>query len=329
MIQLVLGLVLVMAVSAEAIATVTMTGGGPVAMGMSWLVSRWLQWGGGAARPRPWLGMSVIFATVAFWALAIWGGWLLVFTSDPQAVVHAASGEPASLWTRVYFSGYTLSTLGLGDAVPGTPLYQVLTALSSLTGLFVITLVLSFVVPMAQGEMERRELALFVHHIADNPTDLLDAIWDREARDVPVLTTLAPMLVQLEHTHRRYPALHFASSAEPAYAVALAVSTLDEVLTGLVCAEAVDPSPSLRVSRRAIAGFLASLEEVYVDPDGEAPPRQAFAALGRPDSTEASVERFERRRARLLTLVRVSGWSWEDVCTSNPEPGPVRVMFGR
>ncbi len=153
--------------------------------------------------------MVTILSTVATWFLVLWLGWLIVFSSSPQAVLEGSSGDPAPFWSRVYFTGYTLSTLGVGDYLAGTPFFQVLAAFASLSSFFLITLIISFFVPMVQGEMQRRRLALYLHHLGDTPETLLKRIWREEERSVPILSTLAPMLVTLEHTHRRYPALHF------------------------------------------------------------------------------------------------------------------------
>lgn len=156
------GLSVVLIIAVEMIATITMTGGGPFAIGVTWCVSRFAQRGGGLRRSFPQLGMIVILGTVTSWFLMLWAGWLIVFSSSPQAVLEGSSGNPAPFWSRVYFSGYTLSTLGIGDYQPGTQFYQVLTAFASLSSFFLITLIISFFVPMVQGEMQRRRLALHI-----------------------------------------------------------------------------------------------------------------------------------------------------------------------
>ena len=333
------GLAIVLVVAVEMVATITMTGGGPIAIGVTWLVSRFAQRGGGLSRPFPQLGMIMIFGTVATWFLVLWLGWLIVFTSSPQAVLEGSSGDPAPFWSRVYFSGYTLSTLGIGDYQPGTQFFQVLTALASLSSFFLITLIISFFVPMVQGEMQRRRLALYIHHLGDTPEGLLERIWHKEDRSVPVLSTLAPMLVTLEHTHRRYPALHFSGAKEPAYALALAVTMLDEVLTTLECTDQIQRDEHFLVSRRAVAGFVSSLAEVFVDFAHETPPLPDLLVdnlvdkpVDNADNSSKEVrerlEGYAERRARLHTMLRCAGWTWAQVSEENREPVPVRMMFG-
>ena len=334
-----LGIVLIIAV--EMVATITMTGGGPVAMGVTWLASRFVRRDGGPKQPLPQLGMVTILCTVASWFLVLWVGWLVVFTSSPQAVLEGSSGDPAPFWSRVYFSGYTLSTLGIGDYQPGTQFYQVLTAFASLSSFFLITLIISFFVPMVQGEMQRRRLALYIHHLGDTPEKLLQRIWCKEDKTVPILSTLAPMLVTLEHTHRRYPALHFSGAKEPAYALVLAVTMLDEVLTMLETTDNIQQDEHFTVSRQAVAGFVSSLEEVFIEFTHETPPLPNLSLVdnavdnlvdksvdNRSEEVNKRLESYAERRSRLHTMLRCAGWTWADVGEENREPTPVRMMFG-
>ena len=340
-VSVILGLSVVAIIAVEMVATITMTGGGPVAMGVTWLASRFVRRNGGLERPLPQLGMVTILCTVAAWFLVLWLGWLVVFTSSPQAVLEGSTGDPAPFWSRVYFSGYTLSTLGIGDYQPGTQFYQVLTAFASLSSFFLITLIISFFVPMVQGEMQRRRLALYLHHLGDTPERLLRRIWREEDKTVPILSTLAPMLVTLEHTHRRYPALHFSGAKEPAYALALAVTMLDEVLTTLETTDNIQQDEHFTVSRQAVAGFVSSLEEVFVEFTHETPPLPNLSLVNqfvdnlvdksvdnRSEEVEKRLEGFAERRSRLHTTLRYAGWTWADVGEENREPAPVRMMFG-
>ncbi len=327
------GLAVVLVIAVEMVATITMTGGGPVAMGVTWCASRFVRRNGGLKRPLPQLGMITILCTVTGWFLVLWLGWLIVFTSSPQAVLEGSTGNPAPFWSRVYFSGYTLSTLGIGDYQPGTQFYQVLTAFASLSSFFLITLIISFFVPMVQGEMQRRRLALYIHHLGDTPERLLKRVWREEDKTVPILSTLSPMLVTLEHTHRRYPALHFSGAKEPAYALVLAVAMLDEVLTILETTDNVQQDEHFLVSRRAVAGFVSSLEEVFVAFTHETPPLPDLSLIdnsadNRSEEVKERLESYAERRARLHTMLRCAGWTWAHVSKENREPAPVRMMFG-
>ncbi len=104
---------------------------------------------------------------------------------------------------------------------------------------------------------------------------------------------------------------------------------LDEVLSVLECTQTIQEDEHFMVSRRAIAGFVSSLEEVFVDFTHDTPPLPDL--LGDRASDEEVIKRlgaYSERRARLHTMLRCAGWTWAAVEEENREPVPVRMMFG-
>ena len=64
------------------------------------------------------VGPALATLTLVAWLVGLWVGWTLVFCGAAEAVVAAKDQSPASLVERIYFAGYTLTTLGLGDFNP-------------------------------------------------------------------------------------------------------------------------------------------------------------------------------------------------------------------
>jgi hypothetical protein len=58
-------------------------------------------------------GMAVNLSVLLVWVLLIWIGLFLIFSSNPDAIVNN-DNRAAGNWERLYFTGYTLSTLGMG-----------------------------------------------------------------------------------------------------------------------------------------------------------------------------------------------------------------------
>lgn len=75
------------------------------------------------------VGPSVLLAMLLTWLVFSWGGWTLLFSATQGAVVDAQSGQPASLAARIYFVGYSLFTLGIGDYRPIGAVWQFATVL--------------------------------------------------------------------------------------------------------------------------------------------------------------------------------------------------------
>ncbi|CUH11746.1 Ion channel [Jannaschia seosinensis] len=90
--------------------------------------------------------MARAFAVV----LGLLLGWGLVFFAQADWVIVASPNRPADFWERVYFTGYTISTLGLGDVVPDGPVAQLSVAGGSLTGFMVLTFVVGSVSTLSQ-----------------------------------------------------------------------------------------------------------------------------------------------------------------------------------
>ena len=130
-------------------------------------------------------GIAITLCTVALWLLLSWAGWTLIF-SAPGAVVHdTAAGEQADLWGRIYFVGYALSTLGMGDLQPRGDVWRVLTAVASLYGLFQISFAISYLIPLVLAATFKRRIATFISCMGNAADDLLINMWNGEDSSRP------------------------------------------------------------------------------------------------------------------------------------------------
>lgn len=106
-------------------------------------------------------GVLVVFAVLLSWIILVLAGWVLVFSSADGAVRGAHSQAPANLVGRLYFSGYTVFTLGNGDYAPGDGLWQLATIFAVGAGLILVTLSITYLVPVAAAVAARRQLARY------------------------------------------------------------------------------------------------------------------------------------------------------------------------
>lgn len=105
------------------------------------------------------MGSVSILALVSIWLAGLWAGWVLVFLGIPDALEYSGKSSAVVLSDIIYFVGFTLSTLGIGDIVPKGALAQVATALASFHGLLVITLTVTYAISVIGGVVARRVLA--------------------------------------------------------------------------------------------------------------------------------------------------------------------------
>ena len=149
----VLGSVLVLGIMFEVLWTAGAEGAGPLTKRLGhyqwqFLLGAHRRFGGNWVLVAG--GVGVFVCTLMFWVATLWTGWSLIFWGT-DAVVAASTGAAADGTDVVYFVGYTLFTLGTGDFVPHGGVWQVLTPVASLSGLFVVTFSISYLVSIIQA----------------------------------------------------------------------------------------------------------------------------------------------------------------------------------
>ena len=172
-------------------------------------------------------GPLITLATVAAWIVLLWAGYSLLFWADPGAVTASRSGAPASAVSRVYYAGYVLFTLGNGGYQPSVGVWELLTNVATLNGLFVVTLAITFLVPVVSAVVDRRQHASFISALGDSAEDVVVAAWT--GRDFAFLQQQLPGLAQqillTAQRHLSYPVLHDFRSRSPPQSAASRCST--------------------------------------------------------------------------------------------------------
>ena len=296
--------------------TLSAQGGAPVTSALS--ASLWGLLGRGPAHglPRRAAGGAVLAAVPLAWTLLLWAGWTLVFASDAGAVVDASSQASADLPARVYFVGFTLFTLGNGDYVPAGPTWRVLTAVASFSGLFLVTLAITYLLPVVQAVADKRSLAGRIHSLGATGAAIAghapSASLERQ------LESVASDLTLHAERHLVYPVLHYFESDEARTALAPRLAALSDALLllhhGLPEADRPD-STALGSVEGALDDYLGTVRGSLVSPSEDAPPPPPAAGLSRTapdaDDTLAEAARQRTRQRRLLhAIVRQSGHGW-------------------
>lgn len=216
-------------------------------------------------------GVSIVFAVLALWIALVLSGWLLLFTASDGAVRVSQTSAPADLVGRAYFVGYSVFTLGNGDYQPGGGLWQLATVLATGTGLVLVALSITYLVPVASAVALRRQLASTVTALGSSPHEILTTAWDGDA-----FTELSRHLVDLgtlvetsRQQHLTYPVLHYFHSRTPDSAAAPNLTNLTQALHLLRhgVAPEVRPAPAVLVPlERTLDAFLSTLRSAHLDP---------------------------------------------------------------
>jgi hypothetical protein len=325
---LLVGVALLAVVAYDVISTALSvgTGGGPLTSRLGagwWHLARRL-----ATRPDGPIMVSVgpvmILLTIVGWLGLLWGGWTLVFAADPEAVISSATREPAAGWSRVYFAGLTVFTLGMGDYVPNGQPWEVLTAVAVISGLGLTTLAITYLVPVVGAVTARRVQANTIAGMGATPQDIvIHGLCERlcEPRFAYVehrLQALADSLLQTAERHLSYPVLHYFHSPERHVDLRIQAYLLDEAVTLLqhgVTGE-VRPHPAALDGVRHAIGQL--VERAAGEPADDAgtpalpdlgPLREAGIPVVEDDTFERAVAELADHRRRLARFARESLWS--------------------
>lgn len=298
------------------VTTLTLRGGGPAS---SWAARR--IWGGLLAIHRrrtchrllSFGGGLVVAGVLAVWVLMLMGGWALVFAGAPQAVVNATTNAPADLAARLYYAGFNLFTLGLGDYKPAGPWGQALTVAASGSGLLSITLAVTYLAPVLSGAVSRQALAGEISLLGCSPREIVDGA-QRQGLEAfsGRLDGLAASILKSAEQHLAYPILHDFHARHPRLALSLRLAALYDALIVLETT-ADPPPPSLPALATAIELYVARMRhDVAPDRGGDPPAYPDLGGTWRSD-LPAAFDAAHATRGYLRRLVEHDGWSWSDM----------------
>lgn len=270
-------------------------------------------------------GVCIAALTVLIWALLLWAGWSLIFMSDPGAVVASITGERADYISRIYFAGFNVFSLGVGDYVPKGALWQLLTPLATLSGVGLLTLAVTYLVPVVQAVTQKQVLARQIRLLGANPWEMATQILQK-GHDQALqrqLQQLSEPILTLSERHHAYPILHYFHAPNLSQAVGAAIVSLDEAITLVEHGVEQRDHPAATVLsslRTAIDVYMETLSSNYVLPSPESPPapslmplRQAGFQVNDQRAFEQAMLGLDQRRRLLLALIHHEARDWDAV----------------
>ena len=331
-IVVVAGIALVLLAYVDALATtvVVRSGAGPVTHRLTGLWWRVLLRLFGRRDGSPLLataGGVLLFGTVLAWVAMLWLGWTLIFLTGDPSVRHGTTGVPAGNADVGYFTGFTLFTLGVGDFVAASPAWRFATAVASFSGLFLITLAITYLLSAVSAVVARRALAVHVHTLGTDAHGIVAIGWDGSGFSsayVQQLVALSAEVANIAEQQVAYPILNAFHSPDRRVSAPLALAELDDALLlldgGVTGPARVDHSAVLGL-RRAIDRYLAATAGTATTHANRASPppldleplRSSGMALVADAAFAARVEDEQDRRRALAGLVHNGGWQWSEV----------------
>lgn len=156
----------------------------------------------------------VIFLVVLWVSLLVVGFALMVWPGLGSAIQTSEGPTPTNFTTALYYSGYSLTTLGTGDLAPQTPGYQMLMVIEAALGFSIFTLTITYLLSVYGALIRRNTLALSLRHRTADTADAAEMLVRLGAggdftgvqRD---LGDIAQGFMNLLSSQRSYPILFF------------------------------------------------------------------------------------------------------------------------
>ncbi|WP_247002156.1 ion channel [Halosolutus gelatinilyticus] len=267
-------------------------------------------------------GPLILSFSLLVWIVFLWGGWTLIFASAETALSDTLNRGPISWSDRVYFTGYTIFTLGIGDLVPREGVWQLLTILATGSGLLLLTLSITYMLSLLDAVTQKRSLASNIYGLGTTSTEIIRRSWNEEEfRELELpLHTFTTQLNTLTTNHKAYPILHYFHSQQESTTPTISIIVLDEALTLLRFGipEAHQPNEIiLHSARTSVQNYLGTLHHTFVDSADRTPPAPDLASLREVNIPTVSDEEFassldelNERRRTLLGIVESDAREW-------------------
>lgn len=160
------------------------------------------------------------------WIVLLVLGFALISWPALGAGIQASQGPtPTDFVAALYYNGYNLATLGMGDIVPKTGVYRTLAVAESLIGFCTLTLALTYLISIYNALVRRNVYAMTLQHATGDSGDAARLLAGLGAGDDwsgarQRFNEISRDLMDLFESHHSYPLLHYFRFTEPYYAMA-------------------------------------------------------------------------------------------------------------
>jgi hypothetical protein len=262
-------------------------------------------------------GLFLSVAVVLSWTLGLWLSWTVALLDPAVALVRAADGTPLGVTETIYLAGFSVFTLGTGDVASATNAGRLLSVVASGTGLFTVTLEVTYLLSLTQAASHERATARQAYALGpDVRTIVARAYRDRSFAGLePLLFRLASDLSRLAEQHRTFPVLHDVLPRERSLALGPSLLALSDALDAMHHAVGEPQRVGLLAYRQvteAIDGLVARLparDELPAPPPRADVARLLVSVGCTPEGEVPDDPALVGRRAGLFTLATEEGWA--------------------
>lgn len=272
-------------------------------------------------------GMGVLVTVLLVWLTGLWLGLFLLLLSDGDSIVSSSDGTAASVLEKLYYAGFSLSTLGVGDYKATTDLWRIGTAVSAFSGLVLLTTSVTYFVPVLSAVNLQNRIGSLINSMGGTPEEILKNSWN--GKDFTAFTefntTLADMLIQHTLHHHSYPILHYFHNTNPSLSFKLKIVQLSEAYSLIryrLPKDVIEDRLKLHVLGETLETYFNTVKDNYVQTphDGPVPApdlkdlqSQGIPLIEEDQISKIFLERINQQRSISTALLKSDGWTWGDV----------------
>ena len=260
-------------------------------------------------------GMIHLLFTTFVWLSLLFLGTYLVFTSGEEMVMNAETRLPATYVERFYFVAYLLSTLGIGDFVPGNDTSDILAGIFSFSGFILITTGMTYLLGVVNSVLTKKELAFFISTLGKDVVELYD-YFSRDKNLETLMsdsTNLREQIIKNSSSYLAFPMVNYFLTRERGSELVVQLARLYEVLVilRLDWGENTKQHAKITTIINVISKYLVlGLENPHPDlhrHERLGTLRSYWKDYGHEFPTNLKIDR------QFTSSLRFSGWDWEDV----------------
>lgn len=268
-------------------------------------------------------GLIHILTTAFMWLLLLLLGTFIIFISGDSMVVIAESKNPATFIERFYYICYLVSTVGIGDMVPGNATSRIFTAVLSFSGFILLTTSMTYLISVVNAVLQKKQLAAYISTLGGNIEATYKYVTIR--KDLRTLNDISndlrKLIIKNSNYYFFFPVIDYFLTRRKAESVELQLAILNEVLMvlrnnyekGSIAFE------KIRDIEETIEYYLhirlKNAEKYQHRPEELHKLRQFWNKY---DQTYQNDPKTDRAMGASLTS---SGWSWKDVYSLQQEAG--------
>ncbi|RNI31822.1 two pore domain potassium channel family protein [Rufibacter immobilis] len=273
-------------------------------------------------------GTAVLVVVLLVWIIGLWSSLFLLLLSDGDSIISSTTRESATALEKLYYAGFTLSTLGVGDFVASSSSWRILTSSMAFAGLVFITTSITYFLPVLSAVNLQSKLSLYISSMGGTPQEMVAKGWNGEnfSSFFDCVPNMCQMLIKHTLNHHSYPVIHYFHNKEPKQAIIVQVVVLEEVyylLRQVVSTEVILDEVKMTMLRTALDTYFSLVKENFIKEESshKSPPAPELAPLlhsGIPVKQEASINQGNSQqqpdsRNILTALLGSDGWTWQEV----------------